>query len=172
MDDKRKVKRKKRKKAPRKLRYRGRQKRPGVAEAMKRCWADPEWRAKLLEKRQAIIPFKRSTSRMGVPDGMHREEAYPLNQAAIESAKETMSKLKKAGAIGDLDAKAEEALTTAVEIMRKPGNKGTQLSAARLVLEYTKSKPAAKSDITVNKAEEWLAAITDADDKGEASKDA
>ena len=160
---------KKRKKAVRLTRYRGRLKRPGTAEAMRKQWEDPEYRARMSATRKGY-----DRRRTDIPDGMHRHEAAPLNEAAIKSAKETMSELKKTGALGDLDAKAEEALQSAIEVMRKPGSKQIQLAAARLVLDFTKAKPASKSDITINKAEEWLAMVTakNDDDKGEAVKDA
>ena len=58
------------------------------------------------------------------------------------------------------DPRADEALKAALETMRTPANQQTKLAAAKLILEYTKAKPASKSEVTVNKAEEWLAAIT------------
>ena len=85
-----------------------------------------------------------------------------------------MSELEKAGVLDDADTQAREALETTLLIMRAPGDKKVQLSAARQVLEWTKAKPASKSDITVNKAEAWLASITDTNDavEGKASTDA
>lgn len=157
------VKRRKRKKAPRLTCGRRLRKHPGTSEKLKLKWAEPEYRAMMMEKRKAAGLRKKGkpSSRIDIPDGMHRHEAQPLINAAIESSKETMSKLKKAGVISDLDANAEEALQTALTIMRKPGEKKVSLAAARLVLEYTRAKPASKTELTVNKAEEWLAAITD-----------
>lgn len=129
----------------------------------------------MMVKRKAAGERMRGVPRrQGVPDGMRKAEADVLNTAAKESARETMSELVKSGALGDLDAKAAEALESAIEVMRKPGSKQVQLQAARLVLDFTKSKPASKSDITVNKAEEWLAAVAteNDDDKGEVASDA
>lgn len=129
----------------------------------------------MIAKRRAAGLLRRGKpGRFGVPDGMRKKQADPLNQAALQSAKDTMAKLKQAGVIDDADAQAQEALESALTVMRKPGDKKVQLAAARLVLEYTKSKPASKVEATVNKAEEWLAAIAmgNDDDKGEASQDA
>lgn len=165
-------KRKRRKHAKPNLRYRGRLKRPDTSALLKAKWADPEWRAAMMERRkEQYIKAKGNTWRYGIPDGMRRAEAEPLNKAAEESAKKTMSELKQAGALGDLDARAEEALESAIGVMRKPGSKQVQLAAARLVLEYTKAKPASKSEVTVNKAEEWLLAVAERhdDDEGETS---
>jgi hypothetical protein len=167
------ARKKRRKRSPRPLRYRGRLKRPGVAQKMKEQWADPEYRARMTAKRKEEA-LTRTATREGVPDGMRKAQAYPLNEAAKESAKQTMAELETAGVlVNDSDA-AKEALQTSIEIMRKPGEKKVQLAAARQVLEWTKAKPASKSEVTVNKAEEWLKAVADQDDddKGEAPKDA
>ena len=57
------------------------------------------------------------------------------------------------------DEYALEALRTAVEIMREPGQNRDRLTAARMVLDFTKTKPAAKSEITVGKAEAYLESL-------------
>jgi hypothetical protein len=170
-----KLKRKRRKTSPRPSRYRGRLKKPGVSENNRKHWADPVWRAMMMEKRRlAGLRKLGNTDRYGIPDGMRKAEADALNQAAKESAEQTMSDLKKTGVLDGVDPRSEEALETSIGIMRKPGDKKVQLAAARLVLEYTKSKPASKVEATVNAAEAWLAAITSKDDndKGETSQDA
>jgi hypothetical protein len=175
-----KARKKKRKTSPRPQRYtatrtRPRATKPGTAAANKALWADPVWRAMMMEKRKAAGVLARGfSSRYGVPDGMRKVEADKLCAVAHESAKDTMSELKKSGAIGDLDPRAEEALQSAIEVMRKPGSKSVQLTAARLVLDFTKSKPASKSEISVNKAEEWLAqvAVNDVGDEGKTPTDA
>jgi hypothetical protein len=62
------------------------------------------------------------------------------------------------------DDYAKEALTTAVEVMRVPGETRERLAAARLVLDFTRSKPAAKSEVTIGKAEEFLSSLLDEED--------
>ena len=57
------------------------------------------------------------------------------------------------------DEYAKEALTTAVEVMRVPGETRERLAAARLVLDFTKSRPAAKQEVTIGKAEEFLSSL-------------
>jgi len=53
---------------------------------------------------------------------------------------------------------AREALETAVTEMRKKELASKdRLAAARLVLEWTKAKPAAESNVTIKKAEDFLA---------------
>ena len=59
------------------------------------------------------------------------------------------------------DEYSQEALETAVEIMRVPGETRERLSAARLILDYTKSKPVSKSEVAVSKAEDFLASLLD-----------
>jgi hypothetical protein len=51
---------------------------------------------------------------------------------------------------------AVEALTTAVEIMRSPDATRDRLQAARLVLDFTKQKPATKSEMAISQAESFL----------------
>lgn len=157
-------------------RYRGRLKKPGCSEALHKRWADPVYREKMAQlsreraakRREAGLPG----TRWEVPDGMLKKHATPLHQEAKESAARTMAKLEKAGVLDDADAQAREALQTTITIMRAPGEKKTQLAAARQVLEWTKAKPAAKQEVTINKAEEWLKQVAAHNDEGEASKDA
>ncbi len=60
------------------------------------------------------------------------------------------------------DQHALDALTYAVGILKtvKESTKD-KLAAARLVLDYTKSKPASNANLTLNTAEEFLAALAD-----------
>jgi hypothetical protein len=80
-------------------------------------------------------------------------------QARFEAAL-TMKKLVKAGVVSPDEVHANEALKVALSVMRGPTDQKNQLTAAALVLAYTKAKPASKSEITVSKAEEWLEAVT------------
>ena len=57
------------------------------------------------------------------------------------------------------DEYQKEALTTAVEVMRLDGQARERLAAARLVLDFTKSKPASKSDVSISRAEDFLASL-------------
>ena len=57
------------------------------------------------------------------------------------------------------DVYAVEALKAAVEIMREPGQNRDRLTAARMVLDFTKTKPAAKSEVTIGKAEAFLESL-------------
>lgn len=54
---------------------------------------------------------------------------------------------------------AEESVKTLVEILRLPGAEKDRISAAKTLLEYTQRKPAAYSEVTLNKAESFLEAV-------------
>jgi len=66
------------------------------------------------------------------------------------------------------DEYQKEALTTAVEVMRLDGQSRERLAAARLVLDFTKSKPAAKSDVSISRAEDFLASLLQEDEQPDA----
>jgi hypothetical protein len=91
---------------------------------------------------------------------MRKDEADRATARAADRAQQIVSKMKDKGVIEpDLDARAEKALTAAIEVLETPVNQQTKLAAARLVLDFTKSKPTSKQEVTVNAAEAWLAAV-------------
>lgn len=57
------------------------------------------------------------------------------------------------------DGYAKEALVAAVEIVRTPGETRERLAAARLVLDFTKQKPASKNEVSISKAEAFLESL-------------
>ena len=151
---------------------------PGLGQRLKELWKDPEWRARTLANQRAAGVKRRGPGkgRIGVPDGMRKAEALQAWAVAKESADKTMIDLEKAGLLDESPAEAKEALQAALEVMRSPMDHKTKLAAARLVLDFTKSKPASKSVVAVDEAEVWLAQIAgkkDNDDKqGETSQNA
>lgn len=167
---------KKRKRSPRPTRYRGRLKKPGTGEAQKKLWADPTYRAMMMEKRKAQGErAKGHQNRLGIPDGMRKADAEKHLQEVKASVAKTMKELEDAGVLDGDDAAANEALEVSLEIMRGKGEKKVRLQAARQVLEFTKAKPASRVHATVDSAEAWLKAIAaqnDDDKQGETSKDA
>jgi len=98
---------------------------------------------------------------LGVPDGHTKETIKPILEKAKEDAKRAVIIMKQDYDIED--PRAEEALTTAVEIMRTPVHNRDRLQAAKLILDFTKIKPVAKSEITIGKAEEFLSSLLDDD---------
>ena len=99
---------------------------------------------------------------LNVPDGYSKETIKPIIDSAKEDAQKAVSIMKKEYDIDD--PRAEEALETAVEIMRTPVHNRDRLQAAKLILDFTKVKPVNKSEITVGKAEEFLSSLLDTDD--------
>lgn len=148
----------------------------GISEANKRRYQDPAQRE---HRRQLMLrTISRHKGKWGRPvgsyDGVTKEDRVRINAAAKQTAKETIQKMTDNGTLGPTDdPRAVAALEAAIEVLNTPSNQGTKLQAAKLILEYTKAKPASKSEVTVNKAEEWLATITseeknDADKEGDA----
>ena len=119
----------------------------------------PEGRAKF---REMLKNRKNKGGRpLNVPDGYTKETIKPIVDKAKSEAKKAVSLMKEKYDIED--PRAEEALETAVEIMRTPVHNRDRLQAAKLILDFTKVKPVAKSEITVGKAEEFLSSLLDSD---------
>ena len=119
--------------------------------------ATPEGRE--LRKQWSTKPRKNAGRPKGVPDGFRREQIEPIRDKAKKEAKQVVKIMAEKYEIEDDYAK--EALTTAVEVMRVPGETRERLAAARLVLDFTKTRPVAKSEVTIGKAEEFLASLLD-----------
>jgi len=123
----------------------------------------PEGRA--LRKSWSTKPRKNGGRPKGVPDGFTKETIAPLRKTAKLEAKKVAQKMFKDAGI-EPDKFSKEALETAVEIMRLQGETRERLAAARLVLDFTKSKPASAATVTIGKAEEFLAQlITDEEEE-------
>jgi hypothetical protein len=119
------------------------------------------WREKVAGKFKGGRPS-------GVPDGFTKETAEAMWNEARESAEKTMTQLIENGVVeapdtSDDAAKAAEALTAGMTIMRSAVNTELKLKAASLVLTYTKAKPEQRVKATVQTAEDWLAAVTQAE---------
>lgn len=117
--------------------------------------ATPEGRE--LRKQWSTKPRKQAGRPKGVPDGFRREQIEPIRAKAQKEAEQVVKIM--AEEYGVEDTYAQEALTTAVEVMRVPGETRERLAAARLVLDFTKTKPVAKSEVTIGKAEEFLSSL-------------
>lgn len=97
----------------------------------------------------------------GSTEGVLRSEREKIKKKAKAEAKEIVKFMEdnKGFDIPKVDF-AKEAITTAVEIMRRddllPKDK---LAAAKTVLEWTMAKPATESTVNVKKAEDFLADI-------------
>ena len=110
-----------------------------------------------LRKQWSTKPRKNGGRPKGVPDGYRKETIEPLRAKAKKEAQEVTKIMSEKYNIEDEYQK--EALSTAVEVMRLVGETRERLAAARLVLDFTKSKPASKSDVSISKAEDFLASL-------------
>ena len=98
---------------------------------------------------------------IGNKEGYNRTTIKRARTIALKQVKIDMENIKKNMEVNEM---AEEALTGALTVLRSPNTQQTKLAAAKLILEFTRSKPVAKSEVSVNKAEEWLASIANDED--------
>ena len=110
-----------------------------------------------LRRQWSTKPRKNPGRPKGVPDGYTKQEIEPIREKAKKEAKEVVKIMSDKYDIED--DYSREALQTAVEVMRVPGETRERLAAARLVLDFTKSKPVSKSEVAVAKAEDFLASL-------------
>jgi hypothetical protein len=145
--------------------------------ALRRLWADPESRKKMMVTLRAnhaktAIERKQNPekySRAGTPNGMTRDTAAPLWAEARRKADRFIQMITDEGMISPVvipdsdEAKGVAALHEACVLALGPGEKQAKLAALRTVLEYTRSKPESKSKVTINTSEQFLAEIAAAD---------
>ena len=110
-------------------------------------------------------PKKNAGRPRGVPDGYRREQIEPIRAKEKQEAKRIVEIMSKEYSIEDEYAKA--ALETAVEVMRVPGDNRERVAAARLVLDFTKSRPVAKSELAISKAEDFLSGLLEEESNGQ-----
>lgn len=118
-------------------------------------WQDPEWRAKKLEQMKSV---KRGRP-MGVLDGTRKTTIGPIREKAKQDAEKVWNYMVEKKIFEADNDVAEESVKTLVEILRLPGAEKDRISAAKALLEYTQRKPAAYSEVTLNKAETFLEAV-------------
>jgi hypothetical protein len=112
-----------------------------------------------LRRQWSTKPRKNGGRPKGVPDGYRKETIEPIRREIKAEAKRVVEIMAEKFNIEDEYAKT--ALETAVEVMKCPGDNRERVAAARLVLDFTKSKPAAKSEVSISKAEDFLASLVD-----------
>ena len=105
-------------------------------------------------------PRNRAGRPKGVPDGFRREQIEPIRAKAKKEAEQVVKIM--AEQYGIEDNYAQEALQTAGGHACS-GETRKRLAAARLVLDFTKTKPVAKSEVTIGKAEEFLSSLLEDD---------
>lgn len=155
----------------RKTSPRGKHKRTGTSEALRKKWADPVYREKLIARRKFAQDYRKANNipyptRMGVPDGMRKAEAleiwaqaraYAKRFIEIMEEKELVEKVTVPGSEEEMAKKTlEEAFVMAVGPLTDAKTKSAYM---RIVLDFTKSKPETKSKLTLDNSAEWLAAL-------------
>lgn len=105
--------------------------------------------------------------RMNIPDGWGgRSDELQAVRLALYNEAEGILKIMVDEEIVPDDKAANTALQFAVSVVRATIVDGKEvftvkdkLAASRLVLDFTRAKPAAKSEVTLNSAEDFLAAL-------------
>ena len=143
----------------------------GVARVMKAKWADPVWKAAQLEKLKAGREKAKQENperfhRRNVPDGMRKAQALVKWAEADEQAgkfiklMEAHDKVEKVPAAGSEEEMAKNALREAYKMAVSPlTDAKVKATYQRLVLDFTRAKPESKTKLTLDKSEEWLAAL-------------
>jgi hypothetical protein len=139
--------------------------------AMQKRWDNPAQRERMLEQIKRMNEQRKAMgakgTRQGIPDGMRRRDAEPMQAKARAEAERIVKKMADKGMFDDVDPldreRAEAAMVETIAIMKADGDKRLRLAAAKVVLDFTKSKPVAKIAHQVNAAEAWLQSIADDD---------
>lgn len=128
------------------------------------------WEERSRKCREQVIRLNAEgrCNRTGMPNGWSRRrpELEAVRARAAVEAKEIMKTMLETGIISKDDLLGNEALEFAITTVRAVSEAGQpavttrdRLAAAKMVLEYTKSKPASKIEATVAKAEDFLALL-------------
>lgn len=99
----------------------------------------------------------------GKPASLTNVEYATLLDRAHKEAKRIMKIMESNGQLPD-DAMAKAAIGAAFDMIGEPLSARDRLSAIRTVLEFTKTKPASKTDVTIKSAEDFLDEIAESDD--------
>lgn len=118
-----------------------------------------------LRKQWSTKPRKNAGRPLGSIDGYTKETLEPIREQSRKDAERIVGIMAEKYNIEDEYAK--EALKTAVEIMREPAQNRDKLTAARMVLDFTKSKPVAKSEVTIGAAEAFLSSLLEGEQEEE-----
>jgi hypothetical protein len=135
---------------------------PGIGivskSKLKELWADPEWRKWKLDRVRAGEEYRPGRG-LGVLDGTRKTTIGPIREQAKQDAEKVWNYMVEKKVFQADNDVAEESVKTLVEILRLPGAEKDRISAAKALLEYTQRKPAAYSEVTLNKAETFLEAV-------------
>lgn len=95
---------------------------------------------------------------MGALDGTTAVERKKDIAKAKAEAKQMVTLMEEKGYVIPKDQYAREAIESVVELVRRENvHPKDKLAAAKTLLEFTMAKPASESNVTVKKAEDFLA---------------
>jgi hypothetical protein len=117
---------------------------------------------KIWTDRRFLKPNGRGPGRpLGSIDGYSKTELTKQRKVAKEEAKGIVKYMEETkGFVVPKAEFAREAIVAAVETMRMEAiSAKDKLAAARLVLDFTLAKPASQAEVTVKRAEDFLADI-------------
>ena len=142
---------------------------PAKPEAQRKLWQDPEHRAKMIAARRRSIEDRRKNpdrySRLGVPNEMHKDEAAKAWAVAQSLADAAIGGLEVQGVLeasplpDTEEALAKAALHEVAMIALGPVNRRTKMSALKVLLSFTKARPAQRVAARITTPEEWLRAV-------------
>lgn len=113
-------------------------------------------------KQEVMAKYRDSGRKLGEGPGIRRKKLGYLMGWVKRRVKKDMENIKRAHP--DLNEVAAEALEGALSVLRGPQSQQQKLAAAKLLLDFSMSKPVAKSEVSVNAAEDWLASLAKEDD--------
>lgn len=112
---------------------------------------------KLVAARKGNHP---NTAVPGKPRDLTNAQWAAVREVASRDAKRIIQKMKDAGQFPD-DPRAAEALEKAVVTLRASESPKDIAALGRLILDFTKAKPAAKIDHTIRTHEDFLDELAD-----------
>jgi hypothetical protein len=126
---------------------------PSHSEALKAKWQDPEYRAKMQERDKQREQLRREDpekfSRLGVPNGMRKDEANKLWAVAEEQADKIIQTLKAEGVLPSVPEPAQPRLSgaqgrtaTAATVMTATVPATTVSATAKIVVPETEDEMA------------------------------
>ena len=122
-------------------------------------WANktPEERRELSLKLNAgrDLAAQAQGRKAGVPSSRTIQQHAQIVADQQPHIKRIMKKMAEQGILPD-DPRAVEALESAVQVLRTVESAKDRLAAARLVLDFTKSRPTTKIETTIKSAEDLL----------------
>lgn len=114
-------------------------------------------RKKLTGKYQSSTNGLQNEGRYG-PRNLRATQVIDANRKA---AKMVAKDLENIAAKVDIPEAAQEGLKTLLTVIRGVASPKDKISAAGKLLEFTMSKPVAKSEVAISQAEAWLNSLKD-----------